>query len=39
MAGSISTFVSIVSGVIFFGQYAPPGMNLWIYSIIYNTRR
>ena len=37
MAGSISTFVSIVSGVIFFGQYAPPGMNLWIYSIIYNT--
>lgn len=37
MAGSISTFVSIISGVIFFGQYAPPGMNLWIYSIIYNT--
>ncbi|EGT3615437.1 energy-coupled thiamine transporter ThiT [Clostridium perfringens] len=36
MAGALSTFISVVSGVVFFGQYAPPGMNLWIYSIIYN---
>lgn len=36
MAGALSTFISVVSGVVFFGQYAPPDMNLWIYSIIYN---
>lgn len=36
MAGALSTFISVVSGVVFFGQYAPPDMNLWVYSIIYN---
>lgn len=36
MAGSLSTFICIISGVVFFGQYAPPGMNVWIYSAIYN---
>lgn len=36
MAGTLSTFISVVSGVVFFGQYALPGMNLWLYSIIYN---
>ncbi|MCM1988773.1 energy-coupled thiamine transporter ThiT [Oceanirhabdus seepicola] len=32
----LSTFFSILSGVIFFGQYAPEGMNVWAYSIMYN---
>lgn len=36
IAVSLSVFVSIVSGVVFFGQYAPSGMNIWIYSCIYN---
>lgn len=26
----------ILSGAIFFGQYAPEGQNVWLYSIIYN---
>ncbi len=26
----------ILSGVVFFGQYAPEGANVWIYSIVYN---
>lgn len=25
-----------VSGAVFFGQYAPAGMNVWLYSIVYN---
>lgn len=25
-----------VSGVYFYGMYAPPHMNLWVYSIVYN---
>lgn len=29
-------FCSIVSGVVFFGSYAPDGTNVWLYSIIYN---
>lgn len=36
MAISLSVFASIVSGVVFFGQYAPPGMNVVLYSCIYN---
>lgn len=36
MAGALSTFICVVSGAVFFGQYAPTGMNVWIYSIIYN---
>lgn len=27
----------VVSGVIVFGSYAPEGMNLWLYSLIYNS--
>lgn len=27
---------SVLSGVIFFGSYAPEGTNVWLYSIIYN---
>lgn len=26
----------VVSGVVFFGQYAPAGQNVWVYSCIYN---
>lgn len=32
----LSVFVNIVSGVVFFGQYAPKGMNVILYSSIYN---
>ncbi len=32
----LSTFFSILSGKIFFGQFAPEGMNQWLYSTIYN---
>lgn len=34
MLGSL--FSSVLSGVAFFAGYAPPGMNVWAYSIIYN---
>ena len=27
---------SVLSGVIFYGSYAPEGQNVWLYSIIYN---
>ncbi|MGL5576339.1 MAG: energy-coupled thiamine transporter ThiT [Sarcina sp.] len=32
----LSVFSNILSGVYFYGMYAPPEMNLWGYSIIYN---
>ncbi|GAB6169522.1 energy-coupled thiamine transporter ThiT [Clostridium carnis] len=35
-ASMLSVLFSIISGVIFFAQYAPVGMNPWIYSFIYN---
>ena len=35
-ASSISVLVNIISGVVFFGQYAPEGMNIVVYSSIYN---
>lgn len=35
-ASGLSMFFSILSGVIFFGQYAPDGMNTWWYAIVYN---
>jgi thiamine transporter len=35
-ACALSAFYSTLSGVIFFGQFAPEGMNLWWYSISYN---
>ncbi|WP_332842925.1 energy-coupled thiamine transporter ThiT [Paraclostridium sp. AKS73] len=28
--------ISIISGVVYFGQYAPEGMNIVLYSCIYN---
>lgn len=35
-AVALSVLIYIISGVVYFGQYAPEGMNIWIYSIIYN---
>jgi thiamine transporter len=35
-ANLLSAWYSILSGVIFFGQFAPEGMNVWLYSAIYN---
>lgn len=35
-ASILSIFFSILSGVIFFGEFAPEGMNVWPYSIMYN---
>lgn len=32
----LSVFSNIISGVYFYGMYAPAGMNLWWYSIAYN---
>ena len=35
-ATMLCVFASFVSGVVFFGQYAPQGMNVYLYSFIYN---
>lgn len=32
----LSVSCNILSGAIYFGSYAPDGMNPWIYSIVYN---
>ncbi len=36
ISGFISVMCNVLSGVVFFSQYAPQGMNVWLYSIIYN---
>lgn len=36
LAGLLSVLFSVLSGVIFFGEFAPQGMNVWKYSIGYN---
>ena len=36
VAGILRLIVHILSGVIFFGSYAPEGQNVWIYSTVYN---
>jgi thiamine transporter len=36
VAGASRLIVHILSGVIFFGSYAPEGQNVWGYSTIYN---
>jgi len=37
LAGSALRFLAhVVSGAVFFGQYAPEKMNVWFYSAIYN---
>lgn len=35
-AAGLSVLSMVVSGAVFFGQYAPAGMNVWLYSLIYN---
>lgn len=32
----ISVGINVISGAVYFGQYAPDGMNVWWYSFIYN---
>lgn len=36
LAVALSVGASVISGVVYFGQYAPEGMNVWLYSFIYN---
>ena len=36
VAGLLSIWFSVLSGVVFFGEFAPEGMNIWKYSIGYN---
>ncbi|MGL5757040.1 MAG: energy-coupled thiamine transporter ThiT [Paraclostridium sp.] len=36
LATSLSVLVCIISGVVYFGQYAPEGMNIVVYSCLYN---
>ncbi|ADQ14163.1 energy-coupled thiamine transporter ThiT [Halanaerobium hydrogeniformans] len=36
VAGGARLITHILSGVIFFSQYAPEGQNVWAYSTIYN---
>lgn len=36
LATSAATFSSVLSGVLFFAKFAPEGMDVWLYSIIYN---
>lgn len=36
LAGFGRFFMSFLSGVVFFGSYAPEGMNVWLYSLIVN---
>lgn len=36
LASLISISFSILSGIIFFGQFAPEGMNVWVYATAYN---
>ena len=36
MAVVLSVFVNVLSGAVYFGQYAPKGMNVWLYSFMYN---
>ncbi len=35
-ASAMNLFASVLSGVIFFSEYAPEGMNSWLYSFLYN---
>ena len=36
VAASLNLAASVLSGAIFFSAYAPEGMNVWLYSILYN---
>lgn len=36
LAVFLSTSVSVISGCIYFPEYAPEGMNVFVYSLVYN---
>ncbi len=36
LAGILRILCHVLSGVFFFGEYVTPGMNPWVYSILYN---
>lgn len=36
LAVALSVSISVISGAVYFGQYAPEGMNVWVYSFVYN---
>ena len=36
LAGGLRFLCHFISGVVWFGEYAPEGMNVWIYSLVYN---
>lgn len=36
VAAFLNLFATVLSGVVFFSAYAPEGMNVWLYSILYN---
>lgn len=36
LAVALNLLSHTVSGAVFFGEYAPAGMNVWLYSIVYN---
>ncbi len=36
MASMLSVLCSVLSGVVFFGEFTPQGMNVWLYSTVYN---
>ena len=36
VAGLLRDIAHTISGVVWFSQFCPGGMNLWVYSIVYN---
>lgn len=36
ISGFLGVMFSVISGVVFFSEFSPENMNIWIYSIIYN---
>ena len=36
IAVTLSVSCNVISGAVYFGSYAPEGMNPWVYSIVYN---
>ncbi|MCL2025136.1 MAG: energy-coupled thiamine transporter ThiT [Coriobacteriia bacterium] len=36
LGGFLRFVVHFISGIIFFGSFAPEGQNVWVYSILYN---
>lgn len=36
ISGFLGVMFNVISGVVFFSEFAPENMNIWMYSIIYN---